>query len=216
LRRIAKTHPPSSFLTWKRTETVLGNCTFKNLQDPQKGDLKAYLLKEQGYLCAYTGRRISPLDSHLEHLKPQTECSTGEDVDYRNLVACFPGDGGDKSYGYGAPVKADWWDSILFVSPISHNCERNFVFEWSGKIKASTSTAPALETIKRLGLDHDDLTKLRRKAIAGFFGFGKGIVPLSTTEASRLRTTIDRLDAQGKLTEYCFVLAQLLAKYKTP
>jgi len=140
-------------------------------------------------------------------------CTGNEDVDYRNMVACFPANGGDTSHGYGAPVKGDWWEETLFVSPLSADCERRFVFSWSGNIAPyPTEHQGAQETIRVLRLDHENLVHLRRKAIHGFFGFGS-IKPLSKQEARRLLRTIDRPNAAGKLTPFCFVLKPLLEKH---
>lgn len=129
------------------------------------------------------------------------------------MVACFPANGGDKSHGYGAPVKDNWWEEALFVSPLAEDCARRFVFSWSGKISPNPKVHPgAQETIKILKLDHDNLVHLRRKARNGFFGFGS-TKPLSKQEARRLLGTIERPNSAGKLTPFCFVLKPLLEKH---
>jgi hypothetical protein len=108
MRRIRKTNPPASLRNWIDANRQLPNFNYDALPTGVKADLKEQLLAEQGFLCAYTGRGVADDDSHIEHLKPQNKCESGEDVNYRNLVACFPVDGGDVSYGYGAPVKGGW------------------------------------------------------------------------------------------------------------
>ncbi|MGK7872308.1 MAG: hypothetical protein AB4426_03010 [Xenococcaceae cyanobacterium] len=101
MKRIRKTHPPQDLSDWiKLQQDNELECTYEVLQgNPAHVALKTKLLKEQGYLCAYTGLRITSESSHIEHLKPRNKCIGLQAVDYRNMVACFPKDGGDTSYG---------------------------------------------------------------------------------------------------------------------
>ena len=214
MRRIRKTHPPASLRNWIAANRELPNFNYGALSGAVKNDLKEHLISEQGFLCAYTGREIDDDGSHIEHLKPQNECAVGEDVNYRNLVACFPADGGDVSYGYGAPVKGGWWNEDLFVSPLAEDCKRRFIFTWAGKIKPNpTNHAAAKETIKRIGLDKSKLNSLRHSAINGFFGFGKGRQPISNQVARQLLVEIRHRQPPNKLRAFCFVFEQLLPKY---
>jgi uncharacterized protein (TIGR02646 family) len=170
------------------------------------------MLAEQGWLCAYTGRRIDTANAHIEHLKAQKHCIVGqEDIDYGNLVACWPHSGYCE---YGAYQKGDWpspTNSSLFVSPLDANCEGRFRFNYRGKISAaSEDDQPAQETIKHLKLDHDELADLRRQAIRGLLEpRGKR---LTLAEAQH---TLDRLKARntGQLDEYIFALKQALNKH---
>jgi uncharacterized protein (TIGR02646 family) len=216
MRRITKTNPPAELNTW-REENREHNHTYTDLLGTEPHQkLKAKLLEEQGSLCAYTGRTIENLTSHVEHLKPQTVCDEWEDVEYRNVVACFPADGGDKSHGYGAPIKGGWWDKENFVSPLAEDCERRFRFSWSGHIYPSPENhQAAINTIDVLRLDEDSLRLLRKSRIDGFFGLGTKTRkhPLSKADAKIVLANIDRFDSTGKLQEFCFVLKQLLPKF---
>lgn len=216
MRRIAKTHPPHKLTEW-RDENSEGNHGYRDLLGTEAyHDLKSQLLQEQGGLCAYTGRSINNGSSHVEHIKPQCECADWEDVEYRNVVACFPADGGDSSHGYGAPVKASWWDEQQFITPLSDECERRFSFVWSGHVHPSPDDHEgATATIKALGLDVDTLRQLRKARVDGFFGFGSRTRarPLSIRDAKTVLANIESRDANGRLQEFCFVLKQLLPKY---
>lgn len=216
MRRIVKTHPPQELIGW-RNENREHNHTYQDLLGTKAHALlKDKLLQEQGWLCAYTGKAIESQSSHVEHLKPQSACDEWQDVEYRNVVACFPADGGDVSHGYGAPVKASWWDEEQFVSPLSEDCERRFRFAWSGHVHPNPEDYHAAEvTIKALGLDEEMLRLLRKARIDGFFGFGARTRtrPLSIADARIVLANIDRLDGNGRLREFCFVLKQLLPKY---
>ena len=216
MRRISKTHPPQELIAW-RNENRDTNHTYPDLSGTAAHfQLKAKLLEEQGWLCAYTGRLIDSDSSHVEHIKPQCQCTEWEDVDYRNVVACFPADGGDVSYGYGAPVKASWWDEEQFISPLSADCERRFRFAWSGHVHPNPDGHEcATTTIKALRLDADSLRQLRKARIDGFFGFGSRTRarPLTVIEAKTALANLDLRDNNGRLQEFCFVLRQLLPKY---
>lgn len=214
MRRVTKTHPPQELLEWLEANKELDRS-----YDALKGTdafkaLKSKLLKEQGFLCAYTGRRVDEDGSHVEHIKPQTKCEGLEDVEYRNVLGCFPEDGGDVSHGYGAPVKGGDWDPELFVSPCSEDCERRFKFTWKGKISAANpEDSGAAYTIGLIKLDHDRLTDMRWKAISGFFGFSGKSTKLTTEEAQELLGKIDLPNSSGHLRAFCFVLKQLLPKF---
>ena len=214
MRKVTKTHPPKVFQDWLRENKDLDCCYTALKGTPAHIALKAHLIAEQGYLCAYTGRTISDTGSHVEHVKPQNECEGLEDVEYRNMLACFPIDGGDVTYGYGASVKGGKWDIEKFISPCSQDCERRFLFTWNGRIKpAAEDDRSAQYTISLIQLDNDALADMRRGAIKGIFGFGRGSTELSKAEAERLLLSIDTPDGSGKLRPFCFVLKQLLTKY---
>lgn len=224
MKRIRKTHPPREFLEWLKENEGL-DCSYAALQGKEAHTvLKNNLLREQGFLCAYTGVSISEEDSHIEHIKPQTVCrkvpnpgnSYLEDVEYRNMVACFPQDGGDVSHGYGAPIKGGWWNEEQFISPCQEDCERRFIYKWGGKVSpAQENDTAANTTIDILGLNAKSLEDRRYRAIVGFFGFSskRKTKELSQRDAKALLTIIDKPDSTGKLSEFCFVFEQLLPKY---
>ncbi len=224
MKRIRKTHPPREFLEWLKENEGL-DCSYAALQGKEAHKvLKNHLLREQGFLCAYTGVSISQEESHIEHIKPQKVCkkipnpgkSYLEDVEYRNIVACFPKDGADKSHGYGAPIKENWWNEELFISPCQEDCERRFIYKWGGKVSpAQENDTAANTTIDILGLNAKSLQDRRKGAIKGFFGFSTKLKTkmLSKPEAKALLAIIGKPDSTGKLPEFCFVFEQLLPRY---
>lgn len=217
MKKVTKTHPPKEYLEWLQENAEL-DCSYDALKGkPAHIALKEHLIHEQGFLCAYTGRSIDKESSHVEHIKPQTLCEGLEDVEYRNLLACFPAGGGDVSYGYGAPLKGGKWDEARFINPCTDNCEMRFSFTWKGRINPTNKDdKPAEYTMDLLQLGHTSLTAMRGGAIRGFFGFSSRSKPLSKSDALKLLLIIDKPNAQGKLRAFCFVLKQLLRKYVPP
>lgn len=212
MKRITKTNPPESLRKWVTENRDIENSSYRSLPTNVKEELKAYLLKEQHFLCAYLGISICNSSSHIEHLKPQSKCEDGEDVEYRNLVACYPNDGGNDSFNCGAPFKKSWWDPGKFVSPLLEDCERRFSFAWSGHIHPTLNNDEAAqETINKIGLDADYIRKLRRKAIVGFFGLNEK-KPVSKKQLATLVSYLDKPNAEGKLIAFCFVLKFLATR----
>src|SRR5437867_4476193 len=97
MRRIKKRAEPAELTQWRAAHQAapLGggiNYNYDALrQSPAVVDaLVNAMLSEQGRLCAYTGRRIDESSAHVEHLIPQSRCERGQDVEYTNMVACWP------------------------------------------------------------------------------------------------------------------------------
>lgn len=174
------------------------------------------LLAEQGWLCAYTGRRIDRSSAHVEHVVAQAHCERGQDVAYDNMVACWPQPSGPHGE-FGAHEKGSWpsaAEAALFVSPLSNSCEARFVFNQRGEISAADPAAA--KTIEKLKLDHKRLTALRRSEIESVLGTMRG---LSLKEARQRLRSIEESEVSLKggadvtLNPYCFALKQALAHY---
>lgn len=222
MKRIVKSHMPQALQQW-RAENVgtPQNLRYGRAGFPTDAVLSA-LLQEQGYLCAYTLKRIASDGAHIEHLKPQSLCLTEDadrrargrpskyqDVDWHNMVACFPKPNASRP-GYGAVAKDDWWDNQLFVSPLAQTCELRFKYAWNGSVAPTVnSDAATKETIKRLGLNDEKLQELRRKAI-----FSAGIHPnaprpiSSAAQVKRLVRTWEARFADSSFAEFCTVMIQ--------
>ena len=254
MKKINKTHPPLEYLQWLKIQKETGekgNLYFnydEGIESEAFNALKQKLIEEQGYLCAYTGIRISSdikVDGivlgkgtfHVEHLKPRTICKKeqkeqgniiSEDLDYRNMVACYPKDENDASCSFGAKSKDDWWDEEEFISPCQEDCERRFSFSWSGIVSPTLDEDyAAKKTIEKLGLNKPTNSKQnkpageyhvhdrRRDVIEAFFRFGQNSKrkPLTKKEAENLLRTIDNTDGNGHLKEFCFVIKQLLVRH---
>lgn len=170
------------------------------------------LLQEQGLLCAYTGVRIDRQSCHIEHVAAQAHGGFGHDVDYGNMVACYPAPNKGQA-SYGAHPKRDWPSPTqrhLFVSPLERGCEERFRFNRRGEIAAEDSDEAARTTINRLKLDDSALTALRREAIQETLR--NDALPLDDAR-KRLRFLQQSEHEGGKLEPFCFALKQALARH---
>jgi uncharacterized protein (TIGR02646 family) len=173
----------------------------------------ASLVEEQGALDAYTGQRIENGGCHIEHVIAQAYGDPGQDVDYQNMVACYPPPNTGQADS-GAHPKSDWpstSDRHLFVSPLMNGCEQRFQFSKHGTISAaSPADLAARTTIEKLRLDHVVLTGQRRQAIRETLK--NDALPLEDARR-RLRDLEQQERDGGRLEPYCFALKQALRKH---
>jgi hypothetical protein len=162
--------------------------------------------------------RIDTRSCHIEHPKAQCHCQNGEDVSYVNMLACFPAPS-HPHLPYGARKKGSWPDPArahLFVSPLGPGCRERFSFNLRGEIKpASEADIAAGETIRRLGLDHQLLTELRKAAIEGTLSvMDRGPASLDLKSARKRIATLASAERNNQpLEQFCFVLQQALEKH---
>ena len=223
MRFIAKQGTPPALKDWMREmrRDAPQNLSYGNLPTAVKDEVKQALLTEQGHLCAYTLRKLRSIgDCHIEHVEPQN-AAPGKDLDYANMAACVPKDGGDTSVGYGAPTKAGQAVALNvdFVSPHMQGCSARFQFEANGDVRAAPGDAAALGTISTLKLNHAELVDLRRSALQAH-GLAVTVRTTRTTrqlksaaEARRFAVEVLRPDASGQLEPYCVALAQVALAY---
>ena len=226
MRKIEKRNEPQALTQWRaahQADPAEGGINYgydELRQSPDVADgLMDSLLDEQGWLCAYTGRRVDKESAHIEHIVAQTHCERGQDVAYSNMVACWPQPNGPHGQ-YGAHEKGSWpspAEAALFVSPLTEGCEARFIFNQHGEISAAhPADAAAVTTIGKLKLDHKLLTALRRSEIDSVLGKTRN---LTLKDARRrlngLQNDEAELNGGGsvQLNPYCFALKQALERF---
>lgn len=189
MKRVLKGTEPASFTDWKNTANDDWAPTYPTLQNPQKRDLHAVLLQEQGCLCCYCGREIEAATSHIEHFRPQEDF---EDLalDYQNLFAsCL------RETKPGNPLhcghrKGNWFEETLHISPLNEQCELRFRYLQNGEIQpADSADQPAAKMIEVLALDIAYLTNRRRDTIRRLFD-DEFITSVSNEDLARLVSVI--------------------------
>ena len=182
------------------------NCGYGDMPSDVRAVVKQRLLEEQGGLCCYTGMRVNSENSHIEHFKPQSARIEYEDVDYRNLLAAYPGI--SKRCQFGAHAKDNWYDENLLISPIHRGCETKFLFKQSGKIAPSDDwDTAAIETIKRLRLNDPSLKEMRQHKIDELLFPDSR--PLRKAQIQRIIQRLYDRDNNGQFRSFCFVIKQV-------
>jgi len=168
MKYIVKGQEPQTFSQWRGQENDDWSPTYDALPGKTKQALKEALMREQGFLCCYCEQRLTSSNSHIEHLRPQSDFPD-QALEYLNLLCSCQGEG-----ERGAPVhcghaKENWFDEALLISPLDPDSESRFSFTGDGHIKSrDASDEAAIETIKRLGLGIPKLNALRKAVIDPF------------------------------------------------
>jgi uncharacterized protein (TIGR02646 family) len=213
MKRIIKSNPPIELKQWFHAQPIDNNeklnCRYDNLPSDIRAIVKQRLLEDQGYICCYTGIRISEARSHIEHLKPQSVYFENyEDVDYNNLLAAHPGPNSGQC-AYGAHPKADWYHEEHFISPLSPQCETAFKFNTKGELQSKSPDLAIKTTIDRLNLTDESLTELRKQAIETLLFEPE----MSLRQAEILLEKIYDRNSKGQFRPFCFVLKQACEEY---
>ena len=215
MRWIQKLPEPDALTEWRARYSSDINFGYDLLRSSQETirTVTDALLREQGWLCAYTGRRIDTGTCHIEHLKAQTHCSPEETVAYSNMVACYPSPNPERRTPYGAERKGSWpspSEQHLFVSPLDQTCEERFTFKLRGNMEARANNDQAAKTtIEKIRLDHGELVAFRKAAIQGTLGKRNN---LSLKDARRRLNSLHS-HQEGRREPFCFVLVQALRKH---
>lgn len=244
MRSIIKSGQPQELIRWKANNAgTPQNLIYGGGSFPSE-EVRQALLTEQYHLCAYTLRRLKTasecqlagLDTrascHIEHLLPQSRGVPGEDIDFHNMLACYPPSQSTSACEYGAKYKDDfdpqtgkYIDRIRitadksvneglaqngqFVSPLTNGVESHFKFDERGGITGITSAGET--TVKVLKLDHKALVHDRAAVIKGYLQpNGK---KLTAQAARRLANNVLQPDAQNCLPAFCVAVAQTALDY---
>jgi len=218
MKRIFKGHEPKDFIDYKVENKQGGvNIDYNSLGEKQRTQIKEALLIEQGNICAYTLKRIELKSCHIEHIKPEELCrqlqkkgvETISDLDYSNMVACFPKEfsGSSRKKFYGAYKKDDWWenDGSSFISPLRVDCESHFKYNKDGSVVHLTEMGK--KTIEILNLNHNILKDDRQSAIFSFIY--KDNKPLNQSQTNQAIENICNKN-KDNFTEFCIAIKDAL------
>lgn len=205
MRWIQKQPEPPSFTAWKASGNQDWQPSYGDLRGSLKQDVVRSLGDEQGWVCCYCERRISgdPVDSHIEHLVPQS-ADPSRALDYANLLCSCNSNsvhcGHKKSGGQ------------LQMHPLDRDCETSFEFASSGGIAArGRRLEQARATIAILGLDAPPTRTRRREACGVVLEQIDGMPP---TEVQQMIPVLLQRDHAGRhvphATAIVFVLRALL------
>jgi uncharacterized protein (TIGR02646 family) len=215
VRFIEKEAEPALLRRWKWDNSGLPQTlSYANIPAGALAELRDALLREQGYLCAYTMIRIpSSNKGHIEHVWPRSRAPEKE-LEYTNMVYRVPGSDAARSE-FGAHCKDDFEVTRdNFVAPTHRACETRFAYDLSGGVKASSKTdSAAIQTVAILNLNHKELVAQREAAIRSQRVFRRAAMPLSATEARKLGARIMQRDGAGKIAPLCIAIRQVSERF---
>lgn len=217
MRSITKGAQPQELIRWRADNAAFPqNLVYGQGEFPGEA-VRRSLLAEQFHLCAYTMRKLKTATQceaqgsdtrascHIEHVLPQSRRVAEEDIDYRNMVACYPPSQSAAACDFGARAKADFDPSTGgFVSPLVANAADHFSFDERGRVKGRTEDGRL--TVEILKLNHPSLVVDRAAVIKGSLQ-PKG-KRLTAQAARRLAQQVLKPDAQLTLPAYCVAIAE--------
>lgn len=212
MRHVRKGREPATFRDWKALAGADWEPTWADLRAPEKPDLHAALIEEQGAVCCYCGRRITQGDSHIEHFQPRNGYPD-RSLDYTNLLASC-----QRNEHKGVPrlcghAKDDWFDETCHLDPQDPECERRFRFGSQGDINANRPADRAAATmVEQLNLNEPFLAELRRQILDGAFP-SELLAAASDDELTATARAYDQADDQGRLPEMGHVVRRWLENF---
>jgi uncharacterized protein (TIGR02646 family) len=215
---------------------------FKKYQRELYKETRDTLLKEQGYLCAYCGRRIGKIETEIIISTIENSENILDELDNETLeTALFAGEfkaiehvasksanrdimftyqnlvtvceGGTKTDEEHCDVAK--WDKSIEIKPTDADCESFFAYKADGTIEGIDKKA--IETIEKLNLNAKRLK------------FGRSTVTASETQAfvetlqeigaeaeqikALIQDKIQEIYSKPKLDPYCFVKVYYFRTY---
>lgn len=182
--------------------------------------LKDQMFAEQGGICCYCGCRLE-YPTHpqyiVEHVFPKEKDRTlvGE---YRNLLlSCKPTEeeemkrqsGPRKMYKKFFHCDKAKEANVISITPLQQDCQDYFVYDEFGGVEGVKENSK--ETVSILNLDCEWLHTRREAAIEGEIYNENGELLPDNELRQRLSTIMDT-DADGKHTEFCFVIKKVIEK----
>lgn len=224
---------PKSLVNWRTQEEKANRINYFRMKGddiwgifPSKSDKKneksyskqelwdEYLVKEQGGICAYCGRRIKNYEDgkpRIEHLKPKSK-ENKLTLSYFNMVAVCQGD--ENPINLHCDAKKGSEDINTF--PTHKSCEEKFIYKWDGKIKAKDNNELVIKDIENLGLNVAKLKIARNSIILKVDTFIE-ILKKERDEIGilqEIKKRINQLQNRQKnvFEEFCFVEVYYLRK----
>jgi len=219
MKHIVKSDGPPDFLEdWLREKSEQlasksGNEQWKMFKRKQKQRLQAFLVQEQGYICAYCNREIHPgtpeddEQSRIDHLQPKSRFPE-QTFNYQNLVSSCHGNEREpkpREMHCDAQKKEDELPEILF--PTNSRCEYQYNVSDEGFIRTIDQTMQnAIE--ETLNLNCAKLRILRKNVLAPFADGN-----LQASEANAMIRAYSNADKNGRFEPFCGIIINFLRQY---
>lgn len=205
MKYVAKGQAPPTFEQWKLAGDEGWAPVYSDLRQPEKGDLHAALLREQGWVCCYCGQLVDKKDSHIEHYRPQNSYPA-LDLDYANLFCSCNTVIEPRSPLHCGQAKGGKFDEILQIAPSDPGCEKRFIYAADGQIlPKAPGDKSAIYMIALLALDGKFLRNRREGVLIGLF---PDDFSFSADELLALCSAYRQPGADGKMKNLAHVIAR--------
>jgi len=211
MRHIRKGQEPPSLVQY-RQET---GATYDGLPQEAKNEIREQLAREQGYLCCYCMKRITPdlQGMKIEHWAPQGDPSTRHrQLDWKNLLGACKGNEGAPWRDQHCDTRKG--DAHLTLNPTEPSCELRVRYLPDGTIKSDEQALDA-DITETLNLNHARLTNNRKAvldALVDAMHRKYSDKPWPEAILKRKIEALQQFNAEGKLEEYCQVMIYWLRK----
>lgn len=169
MKKIEKKEAPPSFNKYKKTKGAnydsLDNAKNRAIKD----ELREALLKEQGYICCYCGKKIQFDDTIIEHLQSRDEFPKLQ-LDYQNLLLSCDGGQRARSKNKSDPPYCDSakGNQEITVTPLQEDCEHRFKCDEEGLILFDAADIEAGKTLEVLNLNNEVLKNQRKSCLMAY------------------------------------------------
>lgn len=205
MKHIVKQSEPQELLTLKASGNDDWIPSYSDLDGGAKVATKDALMAEQGYICCYCERRLTPDDSHIEHFKPQSDKSV-DPLDYSNMLCSC-----QNILSKEEPLQCGHrkGNVEIAISPLEPSCEARFSFTGDGRIDSATpDDTAAINTIETLGLAIPKLNASRAMTIEPFLESD-----LTEAEVRQFVSGYLQQDNQGSYGEFWTTIQYLFGGY---
>lgn len=213
MRPIVRSAEPLAFTAWKALGSIDWQPSWSNFQRPEKTEVLAALLRDQGFVCCYCEQRVDARGgSHIEHLQSR-HAAPHLAVEFTNFLASCQGEL-PKAPAHCGHLKGD---TALEVHPLMADCRAFFIFDTAGGIRPSDDparTQASRRAIGTLGLDIRKLIAMRRAAIEGALSLLEE--DASDEEIRQFIAFIGARNAEGHHTPFASAVVQVLRNYLAP
>lgn len=212
--QIRKNSEPTSLKDYRNSSDL--NKSYKNM--PHKDTLQEYLLKEQGYLCAYCMSRISQgaYKMRIEHFFCQNN-HLDKELCYENMLACCCGNERIPEQNHDGETHCDVCkqNKSLSKNPANFLDDIQSIITYSRDGKISSTDIQFNYEINEnvLNLNYARLKNNRRKAYANVILYFTKFT--TNTPKRQIQKILDQWiskDSKGKFPEYAGVAIYLLRK----
>lgn len=196
MQPILKGAEPPTLTAWRESQIEAGiEPRYNDLQNPERADCRAELLREQGGICCYCNAQIFWPKMHIEHLVPQSVDRTLELV-WANLLACCAPQNRKGALRTQIHCGEYRGDRSLGATPLDPDCGERFEYTLLGQMLACDNDLAAATTLSALNLTAERLRAARADLIE------EAYVDLERlSEADWLASYVEA-DARGLFPEY--------------